>query len=155
MKAVLWMVLVALATPLAAQVYRCEVEGEIIFSQLPCAEDAEAIELRVPRPAASADGQEESFGSGAVGVDEHFLERRRLERELAANQRSRERLVSERERALAAFREQVRATSSRLRAAEIELEAVRSEDRYNAQIREVETARRELEQRLQELNLSE
>jgi len=38
--------LFALAVPAQAQVFRCETDGNTVFSDQPCGEDAESIELR-------------------------------------------------------------------------------------------------------------
>lgn len=37
---------VALALPVSAQVYKCEVDGKTTFSQVPCSEDAELTEYK-------------------------------------------------------------------------------------------------------------
>lgn len=42
--------LLLLASPIQAQVYRCEINGEVIFSQTPCDENATEYELNYTRP---------------------------------------------------------------------------------------------------------
>ena len=38
--------LLVLASPGLAQIYRCEIDGEIVFSQIPCEENAEEVQIR-------------------------------------------------------------------------------------------------------------
>ena len=43
-----------MALPVSAQVYKCESEGKTTYSQVPCAEDAEAIDVKAAGPSAMA-----------------------------------------------------------------------------------------------------
>ncbi len=128
-----------------AGIYKCEDNGEVIFSQTPCGNDAEEINVQTysPPAATAADNETaagEATGTGAAGQEEgvdDFLERRRMERQIASLERDRERLTQERDRKLASIREKVRRTNSRVEAAELKLEAVDVQDEYNQRIVEV------------------
>jgi hypothetical protein len=138
--------------PIIAQagVYRCEHNGEIEYSQTPCGDDALEINVNTYTSPPRSEGDDNATTTdqgtspaATEGVDE-FLERRRLQRQIASLERDKERLVSERDRKLEALKDQMRRTDNRARGAELQLEAINVEDDYNRRIYELNKQLRQL-----------
>lgn len=71
--------LLALASaPVAAEAYKCEVDGKVTFSDRPCGENQEKVEVRVHQPSGPAWDYK-----GALEEQDQYLERDRLEREIS------------------------------------------------------------------------
>ena len=101
--------LAALATPAMGSIYRCVIDGELIFSQQPCEEGAEKIGVAgsgaepAERPAAAID----------PGPD-NYVAKVRLERRISRHQRNISALQRERDRELARVRQRMQRANNNL-----------------------------------------
>jgi len=130
-----------------AGIYRCEIDGEMVFSQLPCSENAEEIELQVYTPEAAEtgeppDGNQETAPSGPEG--ESYVERKRLERQISGLEKDAEKLARQRDKELDALKKRLKQASSQLQAAELQLKAVDVQNSYNSRISDITKQLREL-----------
>ncbi len=95
------------------QVYRCDIDGQVVFSQQPCAEDAELLEERRSSHDAGREdtsppsGARDDFSAAQSDSDDGqtFTQRVSLERRIATHQRSIRRLQSERDAQIADIRQ--------------------------------------------------
>lgn len=99
-----------------AGAYKCVVNGETIFSQLPCAEDAEEVKLRGAPPAPEPDplgeiGQMEKAGTDTTAGADDYLERKRKEREIQGIERQIAGLEKRRDERIGKIRAQVARTT--------------------------------------------
>ena len=95
-------VLLLLPAPLPAQVYRCEQDGRVTFSQRPCGADAEIVDLELVTPPATP--APNAAPAPAYDVDGYIEERRYRRREeqlkgrIKALEEERDRKIAELER---------------------------------------------------------
>jgi predicted RNase H-like nuclease (RuvC/YqgF family) len=126
----------------AAAVYKCDINGETVFSQTPCAADAEKVEVKVHRPSeeeAKAAEERASWASGenaAMRAErksrEAGIEIKKLETAIEVYQR-------DMDRELAALRDQKASASNNLAGATWE-QSIATEmqavvEKYNTKIK--------------------
>lgn len=133
-----WAILVglALAGSVSAQtIYRCEVDGQLVFSQQPCADDAEKIEHDFPvvetEPAAPA----QERGVLEAG---NYADQVRIERRIDGHERQIRELQSARDRDIATLRQRMARANNNLAGAQY-MESIATDmqavtDRYESRI---------------------
>lgn len=93
-----------------SQVYRCVIDGELVFSQIPCEEDAERVHFEShpgqSAPVASDGGLQTPSDSGLSSAEENtrYVERLRIERRIGRHERKIQQLQRSRDSELAALR---------------------------------------------------
>jgi hypothetical protein len=94
-----WLCIIAL--PVQAEIYKCEINGQIEFSGQPCAEDAERIELKVRQPSVKAIAEQkartESFQEESKFSDIDSLNRKNdaLEAQITALEKERQTVLAD------------------------------------------------------------
>ncbi|MDD3610100.1 MAG: DUF4124 domain-containing protein [Halothiobacillaceae bacterium] len=91
----------------AHAVYKCVVNGKTVFSQTPCAEDAEQIELKVVRPTDEQIAQQAQIGQRYDKMSTGYALDRQiqtLEQKIGARRAELDRLRATRDRQLSALR---------------------------------------------------
>ena len=133
-----WMILatLALSGSVAAQtIYQCEVDGQLVFSQQPCGEDAKEIEHDFP-VVELADPAETRPGN--FMDDDNYVKRVRIERRISRHEATIRNLQRQRDREIAAIRRKARYASNNLAGATWEqslaTEMQALTDRYNSEI---------------------
>ncbi|MFP4244301.1 MAG: DUF4124 domain-containing protein, partial [Ectothiorhodospira sp.] len=84
-----------------AQVYRCETPDGVVFSQTPCANDAQAVEVRTHEGDPESRARIEESISRVDKSVRHRLELQRLRRELQSVEDERDRKLKEIDRKVA------------------------------------------------------
>lgn len=138
--------LIALTAPALghAAVYQCKVNGQTVFSDQPCGDNAKQIEVRAPA----------STGGGAMVTDgsNRFMEGRRLEREIRLLEREKSDIKKQLDRAMANWQSQKRRANNNLAGATWEKalaeEAEVNRKRYQSEINDID---RQIERKRQEL----
>jgi len=109
MRIVVGFILMMMALPAMGSIYRCVIDGELIFSQQPCEEGAEKIGVAgsgvkpAERPAAAID----------PGPD-NYVAKVRLERRIARHQRNITALQRSRDRELVLLRQRMQQANNNL-----------------------------------------
>jgi hypothetical protein len=86
--------LAAIPALLAAEAYKCVIDGQTVYSQQPCAKDAQAIDLYARPPL--TDGSADWVAKQRSYVDDYVAERRHMRR-LSALDAKKERLERKRD----------------------------------------------------------
>lgn len=131
-----------LATAPAAAVYKCQVNGETVFSQTPCAANAEEVQLKVHRP---SDDEAKAAEQRATWLKEENAamraERKSREAgiEIAKLEREIEVYHEQMDKELAALREQKASANNNLAGATLE-QSIATEmqavvEKYNTKIK--------------------
>ena len=126
-----WMILagLALAGSVSAQtIYRCEVDGQLVFSQQPCAEDAERIEHDFPVVESAA----------PVATPDNYVARVRIERQIRRHENRVRSLQASRDRDIATLRQRMARANNNLAGAQY-MESIATDmqalgDRYDSRI---------------------
>ena len=126
-----WMILagLALAGSVSAQtIYRCEVDGQLVFSQQPCAEDAERIEHDFPVVESAA----------PVAAPDNYVARVRIERQIRRHENRVRSLQASRDRDIATLRQRMARANNNLAGAQY-MESIATDmqalgDRYDSRI---------------------
>ena len=150
MKAMMMAVLgLTLAGQVAADtIYRCEIDGRLVFSQQPCEEDAERVEIEQREPRAG-----EARASSMH--DPNYADRVRLERRIDRHQARIRNLQRSRDQDLSALRARQRramnnqAGATWLQAIAAEMQA--TADSYDSRIQVEQREIDRLQQRMAEL----
>jgi hypothetical protein len=128
----------------ASKIYRCEIDGELVFSQVPCEPDAEEFQVE-PGPAAASQRPSQPTSpppleSGMPTADENtrYVERVRLERRIIRHEKKITQLQRSRDAELALLRNRMQRANNNLAGATW-LEAISTEmqavtDTYSSQI---------------------
>ena len=101
--------LMALAMPALGSIYRCVIDGELIFSQQPCEEGAE----RIGDAGSSSENDARVEPAFDTGPD-NYVARVRLERRISRHQRNISALQRERDRELASVRQRMQRANNNL-----------------------------------------
>jgi hypothetical protein len=100
MKTGCFLIFCFLVFPVQADIYKCEINGQIEFSGQPCADNAERIELKVRQPSAKAiaeqEARTESFQEESKFSDINSLNRQNdaLEAQIAALEKERQTVLA-------------------------------------------------------------
>ncbi|WP_417705322.1 DUF4124 domain-containing protein [Rheinheimera aquimaris] len=101
---------VALALPVSAQVYKCEVDGKTTFSQVPCAENAEVTDYsreseELTTPAAS---NQTTVSEAAATIDRlgNSVKKRDMAEKIKRLERQRDRQIANRDAEVAKIKSQ-------------------------------------------------
>jgi hypothetical protein len=99
----------------AQTIYRCEIDGELVFSQQPCSEDAEVIEHDFAVPETDAPASEAvSNPLARPAHDVNYVERVRIERRIDRHERKIRNLQDARAREIAIIRQKRRRAMNNL-----------------------------------------
>ena len=81
--------LVVLTSAAHAQVYRCTIDGRVVFSDQPCAEDAVELDVRPAAGVGTGVGTDSAWSSAREGADAMARDRRlrEIDREMDAIER--------------------------------------------------------------------
>ncbi len=138
---------IALTTPALsnAAVYQCKVNGQTVFSDQPCGNDAQKIEVRTSKIGTG--------GSMASDAGNRFVRARELEREIRDLKDEKQDLREAMDRALVRWQQQKARANNNLAGATWEQslaqEAEVLRERYQAEIDDVD---RELQEKKKQLN---
>jgi hypothetical protein len=123
----------------AGEIYRCERDGKVIFSQRPCGEDAQRMELETgPQPPANPVAPEPA----AMDVDA-YIQERRYRRRLEQLRGRRQALVEERDKRVAQLEAQIAQAPNYAIYGDIRREIHDTRKDYNQKIRQVDADIRE------------
>lgn len=104
------LIAIAMAMPVSAQVYKCEVNGQTTFSQVPCAEDAEVTDysretkdLTAPAATNKAAGSEAAATIDRLG---NSVKKRDMAEKIKRLERQRDRQIANRDAEVAKIQRQ-------------------------------------------------
>ncbi len=142
MKYLLTTLAVLITTTAHAQIYRCEINGETIYSQQPCATDAETVELRYHRVDPQSAAAAASSAADLKASNDAMTRERRIREignEIGRLESRNRRLLQSRDREIGQLRARQRTANNNLAGATYrqsiaeEMSAVNQ--RYDTQIR--------------------
>lgn len=114
-----------LACPTVGQVYRCERNGEIIFSQQPCGADAAEIDLNVAQPPTDSVRETQRRAARDRAAAKAWRSERQAGRQIREAQEALDRAKQQRDRELAAIARRRAEVYENFAGSELEAEAAR------------------------------
>ena len=127
----------------SASIYRCEINGETVFSQVPCSADAEELDVRTSSPGQNSTPAESDNTAPDAGkeppVDEgpSYAEQKRQEREIRGLEKERKKLLASRDKEIDKINKAIRETNDRDKSGKLQLKAMDVQGDYNRRITDV------------------